>query len=98
MTSPVQPDQLRISIEMGDQYQPSERLGAALGELASALGSADADADVEGFALGSMEPRLAILDETGLQEFKALSYDSLSPVSRQGNAFTGLADLHGELQ
>lgn len=66
MTEPVNPDQLRISIEMGDSYQPSPNLAAALTALEAAL--ADPEAEVEGF-LGNFE----------IQDFKArtISYDSL---------------------
>ena len=68
MTTPVQPDQLRISIEMGDDYQPSDRLGAALGELAAALADEESDGEVEGFYY-----------RYELTNFSALSYDSLAP-------------------
>ena len=33
MTTPVQPDQLRISTEMGDECEPSDRLVAALEQV-----------------------------------------------------------------
>lgn len=78
MTAPVNPDQLRISIEMGDDYQPSDRLGAALGELAAALADEESDAEVSGFdKLGNFE----------IQDFKALSYDSASPAGSKGSVF-----------
>ena len=66
MTTPVNPDQLRISIEMGDDYQPSPNLAAALTALEAAL--QDPEAEVEGF-LGNFE----------IQDFKArtISFDSV---------------------
>lgn len=48
MTTPVQPGQLRVSIEMGDGYQPSDRLRAAIEDLRAALAETE-DAEVEGF-------------------------------------------------
>jgi hypothetical protein len=47
MTNPVNADQLRVTVEMGDDYQPSERLAAALTELGAAL--TETDDDVGGF-------------------------------------------------
>ena len=47
MTNPVNADQLRVVVEMGDDYEPSERLAAALNELGAAL--AESDDDVGGF-------------------------------------------------
>lgn len=76
MTKPVQPDQLRISIEMGDEYQPSDRLGAALGELAAALAEEESDSEVSGYLL-----------QFEIQMFKALSYDSTSPTGQRGSVF-----------
>ena len=35
--APVHPDQLRITVEMGDQYAAPQRLAAALEELKAAL-------------------------------------------------------------
>ncbi len=65
MTAPIEPDQLRISIEMGDGYQPAPNLAAALTALEAAL--ADAESEVEGF-LGNFE----------IQDFKprTIAYDS----------------------
>ena len=77
MTTPVNPDQLRISIEMGDEYQPSDRLSAALVELATTLAEEESDAEVAGFRLGNFE----------IQDFKALSYDSASPAGSKGSVF-----------
>ena len=45
---PVAADEMRISVEIGDDYQPSERVNAALLELQAALGEESGD-DVEGF-------------------------------------------------
>ncbi|HSL57821.1 MAG TPA: hypothetical protein VK866_08260 [Acidimicrobiales bacterium] len=67
MTTPVQPDQLRVTIEMGDDYQPTDRLRAALDELGAALAAADGT-EVEGFLLGNPH----------LRSFRTLSYDSLT--------------------
>ncbi len=47
MTNPVNADQLRVVVEMGDDFEPSERLAAALNELGAAL--AESDDDVGGF-------------------------------------------------
>lgn len=52
MTTPVNPDQLRVTVEMGDQFQPSERLADALTELQASLASIE-EAEVEGFAAPS---------------------------------------------
>ncbi len=62
MTTPIEPDQLRISIEMGDDYQPSDRLGDAFAELAAALQEVEAGSEVEGFLqfeiqVGNIKPR-----------------------------------------
>ena len=74
MTTPVQPDQVCISIEMGDEYQPSERLAAALGELAATLAEEESDSEVSGYRLGTFE----------IQDFKALSFDSTSATGLKG--------------
>ncbi len=65
MTAPINSDQLRINVEMGDDYQPSPNLAAALTALEAALG--DPETEVEGF-LGNFE----------IQDFKArtISFDS----------------------
>ena len=47
MTEHVETSELRITVEMGDDFQPSDRLTAALSELAATL--ADADDEVSGF-------------------------------------------------
>ncbi len=49
MTTSVKPNQPRVNIEMGDGYQASDRLRAALGELQDALAEVDDGAEVEGF-------------------------------------------------
>jgi hypothetical protein len=77
MTAPVNPDQLRISIEMGDDYQPSDRLSAALGELAATLAEEESDAEVSGFQEWDM-------DWGG---FKALSFDSIGTAGSRGRVF-----------
>lgn len=47
---PVAADQLRISVEVGDEYEPSDRVAAALRELHDALAAeSETDSDVEGF-------------------------------------------------
>jgi len=49
---PVAADQLRIAVEMGEDYEPTERVAKALAELTTALAEADAanaDDDVQGF-------------------------------------------------
>ncbi|HSL57652.1 MAG TPA: hypothetical protein VK866_07415 [Acidimicrobiales bacterium] len=56
-------DQLRISIEMGDEYQPTSRLRAALDELGAALAELD-DAEVAGFAGGVAMPGFRVLGFT----------------------------------
>lgn len=69
MTAPVRPDQLRISIEMGDDYQPSPELASAFEQLAAAL----ADGEVQGYQLGNFE----------IQIFKSFSFDSaVAPAPR----------------
>lgn len=45
---PVATDEMRISVEIGDDYEPSERVGAALRELQEALAEESGD-DVQGF-------------------------------------------------
>lgn len=47
MTEQVHADELRITVEMGDDYQPSDRLAAALSELQDAL--SETDDEVTGF-------------------------------------------------
>ncbi len=74
MTTPVNPDQLRVSVEMGDDYQPSDRLRSALDELAAALADDGSDAEVSGFYY-----------KYELKDFKVLSYDSTSPIGEQGS-------------
>ncbi len=67
MTAPINPDQLRINVEMGDDYQPSPNLAAALTALEAAL--QDPESEVQGFdKLGNFE----------IQDFKArtISFDS----------------------
>lgn len=76
MTTPVNPDQLRVSIEMGDDYQPSDRLRAALGELVDALADGEPDAEVSGYLL-----------QFEIQDFKAVTYDSALPTGQQGSVF-----------
>jgi hypothetical protein len=49
MTNPVNADQLRVTVEMGDDYRPSESVAAALDGLAAAL-SEESDG-VSGFAI-----------------------------------------------
>jgi hypothetical protein len=69
MATPVHPEQLRISIEMGEAYEPTDRLSAALAELAAALGEAEAaDDEVQGFIKGG---------NGEMPAFRTLSYDSL---------------------
>lgn len=49
---PVADDQLRIVVEMGDQYEPTEDIAEALAALTTALAKAEADNDdddVQGF-------------------------------------------------
>lgn len=49
---PVAADQLRIAVEMGEDYEPTERVAKALAELTTALAESDAENaedDVEGF-------------------------------------------------
>ena len=68
MTQPINSDQLRISVEMGDDYQPSPNLAAALTALHAAL--QDPESEVQGFdKLGNFE----------IQDFTArtISFDSL---------------------
>lgn len=74
MTSPVQPDQLRISIEMGEQYQPSDRLSAALDELAAAL--AETESEVAGFALTDPKVTQVKMAGGGIGDFRAFAFDS----------------------
>lgn len=71
MTAPVNPDQLRITVEMGDQFQPSERLASALTELQAALSSVE-DAEVEGFALSTSFSR-------------SFSFDSKTDITKPGD-------------
>lgn len=63
MTTPLRPDQLRISIEMGDDYDASPRLRAALDELAAAL--EEDSAEVEGYSWNHE-----------IQDFRVFSFDS----------------------
>ncbi len=53
MTKPVRNDQLRVTVEMGDGYEPSDQLASALAQLSAAL-SGDTQAEVEGF-MGNFE-------------------------------------------
>lgn len=46
----LSPDQIRITIEMGADYQPSERLASLLGELQAEI----SDDEVSGYALDFM--------------------------------------------
>jgi hypothetical protein len=54
MTEPVASDQLRVTVEMGDDYRPRPRLAAALDELAAAV-QEEADAEVDGYSLNYEE-------------------------------------------
>lgn len=49
MSDPIPADALRLTIEVGPDHQPTDRLRAALDELVAALAEADAD-EVSGFA------------------------------------------------
>ena len=46
---PVAADQMRISVEVGDEYEPGERVAAALAELRDALQEDEDGDDVAGF-------------------------------------------------
>jgi hypothetical protein len=69
LQDPVAADQLRLSVEMGDDFQPSPRLAAALTELTAALED-ESEADVEGFTAGIEKIEIAV---------RSLSFDSRSP-------------------
>ena len=47
---PVATDQMRISVEVGEEYQPSDRVGAALAELRDALAEESDETEGFGFA------------------------------------------------
>jgi len=47
-------NQITVTVSMGDNYQPSDRLQAAIGELGAALQDAHGD-DTSGFALKEYE-------------------------------------------
>lgn len=84
MTTPVTPDQLRITVEMGDGYQPSDRLAAALTELTAALAEAD-EAEVSGYLVG---------DDMGLLfakpgSFRSIHFDSVAGDFRVEQASVG---------
>lgn len=68
MTERVQADQLRITVEMGDEYDPSDRIAAALAELAEALAddNDDDDDEVAGF---------------GFEPVRSFTFNSLSASS-----------------
>ena len=85
MTAPVNPDQLRITIEMGDDYQPSPDLAAALTALDAAL--RDPGTEVEGFKMGNFE----------IQDFKArtISFDSLKLGSPEGDGYIKFDGVDG---
>jgi len=53
--APIAKDELRISVEAGDDYHASPRVAAALQELATALEEAESD-DVAGFADVNFQP------------------------------------------
>ena len=76
--APVESDQLRVVVEMGDDYQPSDRLSAALSELAAALEESDDD-DVQGFGFQAPEIQL-----------RSFTFDSFG----RGVPGTGWVDKH----
>ena len=54
--APIENDELRISVEAGDDYHATPRVAAALQELATALEEAESDDDVVGFADMEFKP------------------------------------------
>lgn len=81
MTAPIEPHQLRVSVELGEAYEPTPRLRAALVELGAALAELDEahdgdddDDEVAGFMLGGFD----------ILGTRSLSFDTLG---RSGPAF-----------
>lgn len=53
-------DELRITIEAGDDYHASPRLAAALEELATALEESETDDEVSGFGMAEFKPGFSL--------------------------------------
>lgn len=54
---------IKVSVELGEAYEPSARLAAAIAELADAIREAHGD-DVEGFGLGELNVGITSLHAT----------------------------------
>ena len=72
--APISKDELRISVEAGDEYHASPRVAAALQELATALEEADSD-DVVGFADAMFSPGFSMF-YVGKVDFSYTENDS----------------------
>ena len=73
--APIAKDELRISVEAGDDYHASPRVAAALQELANALEEVDSGDDVAGFADVNFQPGFSMF-YVGKVDFSYTENDS----------------------
>ena len=78
---PVAADQMRIAVEIGEEYEPSDRIAAALTELHSAL--AEDSEEVAGFGMFDLTPVSFIYDSSrsgGFGPVGDMSWDNVKNI------------------